>query len=122
MYHLMDIKYSLPLFPDTFNILSKQFIFAYKTPNYIKIKTIEIARWVPLLEQESSFPGYNWDSCYSIFFLCSVLKIIVCLFVHFRLTRALSDLLQFTAYYYPYGIIKLVFLSRYEILSIFVQS
>ena len=49
----------------------------------------------------------QWGSCYSIFgFLCNVLLIVVCPFVHFPLAIVLS-VLRFTDSDYPFGIFKL---------------
>ena len=53
-------------------------------------------------------PGFQWDSCCSIFcFLCNVLQITVCPFVLFHLPIVFSVRLPFTDSDYPFGIFKL---------------
>ena len=84
-----------------------------------------VTRRMPLGEQEllpfritRVHPGFWWGSCHSIFsFMCSVLQIVVCPFVLFRLTIVLS-VLRFTDFDYLFGIFKLFL---YQKLSIYYQ-
>ena len=56
-------------------------------------------------------PGFQWDSCYSIFSdMCNVLQIVVCSFVLFLIAIVgivLSVLLRFMESDYPFDIFKL---------------
>ena len=64
----------------------------------------------------SSIYGLAWSLCCSIFsFLCSVLQIVVCLFVPFLLAIVLSVLLRFADSDYLVGIFKnvLVYICIY---------
>ena len=47
-----------------------------------------------------------------IYFLCSVLYIVVCPFVLFHLTIVVSDLFRFTDSDYPFGIFKLFLINE----------
>ena len=74
-------------------------------------------RWVLQLEQElPTLPGHLISSSFlfcshwsSFSFLCSVLQIIVCLFVAYHLAIVLFVLLLYTASGNPFGIFTLLF-------------
>ena len=72
----------------------------------------------PTIKTPELTPGFQWGSCYLIFsYMCNVLQIIVCPFVHFLLVLVFSVLPRFMDSDYPFGIFKLFF-SKYILLFI----
>jgi hypothetical protein len=93
--------------PNVWNIKSSDYVMY----NCVRFDGLDIQNGIIVKRlvsppEHRSWPGFKWGSCCSVFFLlCSVLFIALCPFVLFHLAIVLSDLLWFTVYDYPFGIL-----------------